>query len=86
MAAALKTYLDRYPASGVPFVSPADISWGPDVLVQPDVFVVAADEARTMAWSQRETLLLVAEVLSPSTAGHDRFLKRLRYRAACFPL
>ena len=48
--------------------SPADISWGPDVLVQPDVFVVAPDEARTLTWSRVRTLLLVAEVLSPSTA------------------
>ncbi len=32
------------------------------------------------------TLLLVAEVLSPSTARNDRFLKRLRYRQARVPV
>ena len=32
------------------------------------------------------TLLLVAEVLSPSSAQGDRFLKRLRYREAGVPL
>ena len=32
------------------------------------------------------TLLLVAEVLSPSTARGDRFLKRLRYGEAGVPL
>jgi Uma2 family endonuclease len=32
------------------------------------------------------TLLLVAEVLSPSSARGDRFLKRLRYREAGVPL
>ena len=32
------------------------------------------------------TLLLVAEVLSPSTQRNDRFLKRLRYREAGVPL
>jgi Uma2 family endonuclease len=66
--------------------APADISWGPDVLVQPDVFVVPAEEARSLSWSRMRTLLLVAEVLSPSTARGDRFLKRLRYREAGVPL
>ncbi len=33
-----------------------------------------------------QTLLLVAEVLSPSTARGDRTLKRLRYREASVPL
>ena len=32
------------------------------------------------------TLLLVAEVLSPSSLKGDRFLKRLRYREAGVPL
>jgi Uma2 family endonuclease len=82
---ALEDYLRREPA-GVVLSSPADISWGRDVLVQPDVFVAATDEARTLAWSKVRTLLLVAEVLSPSTARADRFLKRLRYREARVPL
>ena len=86
LATALEAYLTRHPEAGVAFVSPADISWGPDVLVQPDVFVVAPDEARTLSWSRMRTLLLVAEVLSPSTARGDRFLKRLRYREAGVPL
>lgn len=33
-----------------------------------------------------QTLLLVAEVLSPLSARGDRFLKRLRYREAGVPL
>ncbi len=82
---ALGTYLEGERA-GLVLSSPADISWGTDVLVQPDVFVVAADEARTLTWSRVRTLLLVAEVLSPSTARADRFLKRLRYREAGVPL
>src|SRR5207244_5580187 len=36
---ALAGYLEREPL-GLVLSSPADISWGPDVLVQPDVFVV----------------------------------------------
>src|SRR5262249_14806158 len=71
---------------GVVLSSPADISWGPDVLVQPDVFVVPPDEARTLNWGRMRTLLLVAEVLSPSNTRGDRFLKRVRYREAGVPL
>ncbi len=86
LAWALETYLQRFPGAGVVFTSPADISWGRDVLVQPDVFVVQAEEARTLEWSRMRSLALVAEVLSPSTARADRFLKRLRYREAGIPI
>jgi Uma2 family endonuclease len=86
IATALEGYLVQNPEIGVTFVSPADISWGPDVLLQPDVFVVSPEEARTLSWSRIRTLLLVAEVLSPSTARGDRFLKRIRYREAGVPL
>jgi Uma2 family endonuclease len=85
LSLALGKYLKREPA-GLVLSSPADISWGPDVLVQPDVFVVPTDEARTLTWSRMRTLLLVAEVLSPSSIKGDRFLKRLRYREAGVPL
>jgi Uma2 family endonuclease len=85
LSLALGNYLRRHPA-GVVLASPADISWGPDVLVQPDVFVVSMENARTLTWDRMRTLLLVAEVLSPSTARSDRFLKRLRYREAKVPL
>lgn len=82
---ALGNYLDLEPA-GIVLASPADISWSSDTLVQPDVFVAALGEARSLAWSQIQTLLLVVEVLSPSTARGDRFVKRLRYREAGVPL
>lgn len=82
---ALNRYLETNPVAHV-LHSPADISWGPDVLVQPDVFVVPVEEARTLTWSRMQTLLLVAEVLSPSSLKGDRFLKRLRYREAGVPL
>jgi Uma2 family endonuclease len=81
----LERYLRSDPV-GELLNAPADISWGTDVLVQPDVFVVDPDEARTLDWSRMRTLLLVAEVLSPSTSKGDRFLKRLRYREAGVPL
>jgi Uma2 family endonuclease len=85
LSLAIGNYLQRHPA-GVVLTSPADISWRPDVLVQPDVFVVSTQEARTLTWNRMRTLLLVAEVLSPSSARNDRFLKRLRYREAGVPL
>ena len=66
--------------------SPADISWGEDVLVQPDVFVVPLEQAKALDWKAVRDLLLVAEVLSPSTPRHDRFTKRRRYQEARVPL
>lgn len=76
--------LDAYCArSGVgeTFASPADVSWGSDSLVQPDVFVVPPEEATTPDWASVKHLLLVAEVLSRATARHDRFQKRKLYQA-----
>ncbi len=78
-------YLDRYPI-GTLLQSPADISWSDDTLVQPDLFVVDVDEARTLDWAQMKTLLLVIEVLSPSTARNDRFTKRRLYQEQDIPL
>jgi Uma2 family endonuclease len=85
LAVAVATYLEHEPV-GVMLTSPADISWGQDVLVQPDVFVIPLDEARTGDWSTIGSLLLVAEVLSPTTARADRFTKRRRYQEAGVPL
>jgi Uma2 family endonuclease len=59
LSLALGTYLLNDPL-GVVLTAPADISWGPDVLVQPDIFVVPLAEARTLSWDQMRTLLLVA--------------------------
>jgi Uma2 family endonuclease len=67
------------------FQSPADISWGPDILVQPDLFVVDIKEARSLDWSQMKTLLLTIEVLSPKTARYDRFTKRRLYQEVGIP-
>ena len=85
----LQTALDRYldrERVGQLFGPLADISWDEDVLVSPDVFVVPLEEARTLDWSKMRHLLLVAEILSPSTARFDRFAKRRRYQEANVPL
>jgi Uma2 family endonuclease len=67
---------------GTLFTSPADISWAPDTLVQPDLFVVDLEEARTLDWARMRTLLLAIEVVSPTTARRDRFTKRRLYQEA----
>ena len=81
----LGNYLAHEPV-GIVLTSPADISWGRDVLVQPDLFVVPFAEAQTRDWSRLRSLLLVIEVLSPSTTRADRFTKRRRYQEAGVPL
>lgn len=81
----LRTYLRPYPV-GHPVFSPADISWGPDTLVQPDLFVVPLEDARTGDWTRMQRLLLVIEVLSPSTSRADRFAKRRLYQEQRVPL
>lgn len=83
--AALRAYLDRNPV-GLVLHAPADISPAPDILVQPDVFVVPLEEARPLEWSDVRHLLLVAEVLSPSTGRTDRFSKRHWYQEAGVPV
>ena len=85
LSRALADYLDHHPVGQV-ICSPADISWNPLDLVQPDIFVVSLDEARTLDWARMQHLLLVAEVLSPGTARADRFTKRRLYQRARVPL
>lgn len=79
LVVALDKYLTDHPVGEV-WASPADISWGPDTLVQPDVFVVDLAEARTLDWSRMKHLLLAIEVLSPSSLRADRFAKRRLYQ------
>ena len=55
-------------------------------MVQPDLFVVPLEQARTLDWAQMTDLLLVVEVLSPSSRRADRFTKRLEYQRQRMPL
>ncbi|NIN12752.1 MAG: Uma2 family endonuclease [Gemmatimonadales bacterium] len=79
LTVALGEYLEHNPVGHV-LASPADISWGPDILVQPDVFVADLEQVRTLDWSRVQRLLLAIEVMSPSTARYDRFTKRRLYQ------
>lgn len=72
---------------GHAFGSRSDLSWGlRDVLVSPDLFVVPLEEARRLDWLTLRTVLLAAEVLSPSSARADRFTKRRLYQERGVPL
>lgn len=82
---ALATYLAHEPAGYVLF-SPADVSLAPDTLVQPDVFVVPVEQVRRLEWTAIRDLLLVVEVLSPSTGRADRFTKRRWYQEVGVPV
>jgi Uma2 family endonuclease len=81
----LLPYLSRHGLEAL-LTSPADISWSDDTLVQPDLFIADLDECiRTGRWSDVQELLLVVEVLSPSTGRTDRFTKRRLYQEQRIP-
>jgi Uma2 family endonuclease len=82
---ALGRYLESEPV-GLVFGNGGDISWGPDSLVVPDIFVARPEEIRTLDWKNVRTLLLVVEVLSPSNPRWDRFTKRHLYQEVGVPL
>ncbi len=80
LCAGLEAYVaGRHPEAEV-FVAPADIFWGPEEYVQPDLCVVPADEV-TGDWRNCQTLLLAVEVVSPGSAQADRVKKRRLYQA-----
>jgi Uma2 family endonuclease len=81
----VRTYLRQQPL-GLAIGSRSDLSWGlRDVLVSPDLFVVPLEEARRLDWLTLRTVLLAAEVLSPSSIRADRFTKRRLYQERGVP-
>jgi Uma2 family endonuclease len=82
----LGSYLEAHGVADQLRTAPADITLGPDTLVQPDLLVADTAEAdRTGSWTDVTSLFLVIEVLSPSTARADRTLKRPVYQAHGIP-
>ncbi len=62
-------------------IAPADLDLRSGQLVQPDVFVGRMVGGREpVEWSEFGIPILVAEVLSPSTARYDRVTKRRLYQ------
>ena len=67
--------------SGWVQAAPADVIFSPRRLLEPDIFVVPwHEDGRPESWEEADGLLLVIEVLSPSTARADRHRKRLIYQ------
>lgn len=65
---------------GLAMFSPSDIEYSPRRMVQPDVFVVPLDGTKIPRdWDRIPQLMLVVEVLSPTTALYDRRTKRRMY-------
>jgi Uma2 family endonuclease len=75
----VSAYLSANPGIAEALFAPADITVGHDELVQPDVFVVPLEELGG-GWKDIRTLLLVIEVISPSSARYDRVTKRGFYQ------
>jgi Uma2 family endonuclease len=91
LATALTAYVERWKLPFFVLTSPGDVSWGrPDVLVQPDVFVVTRETARQLVagsrWDVVRELPLAIEVVSPSSRRNDRFRKRRVYQDQDVPL
>jgi Uma2 family endonuclease len=75
LVARLAEYLRPLDLERSLFVGPADIFWGDDIWVQPDLLVVTPEQITT-DWRTCKALWLVVEVLSPSSARADRVVKR----------
>ena len=77
----LHEYCKSEPGVGKVYCVGADISWGrTDTLTQPDVFVLPPQHYGIDDWADVRHIPLIAEVLSKSTARHDRYGKRIVYR------
>lgn len=75
-------YVDQH-RLGVIGWAPADLDLGLGDVSQPDLFVVPEpDRPAELGWRGFAVPLLAVEILSPSTARHDRITKRRRYQQA----
>jgi Uma2 family endonuclease len=67
-------------------LAPQDVVLDHRTLVEPDIFVVPlVDGKKPRVWEDVREMLLVIEVLSPSTARLDRRVKRDRYQRENVP-
>ena len=81
----LMPYVDQHQLGWV-LAAPADVTFSPRRLVQPDIFVVPdTGQGRPREWKDVRRLSLVVEVLSPSTARADRWRKRTIYQSERIP-
>ncbi len=81
----LDAYVRRYRLGRV-CTSPADLDLRSAQMVQPDLFVGARVGDRIpVEWDEYGVPILIAEILSPSTARYDRIVKRRRYQRSGVP-
>ena len=85
LAALFRAFLARSTHAEV-MVAPADVGAGDGTSVQPDLFILPLDDGMPVEGpAELSELLLVVEVLSPATAGRDRYRKRVTYQQAGVP-
>jgi Uma2 family endonuclease len=65
--------------------SPADLAFGEDEVLRPDLFLVPQALTGGTRWEEITEVLLVIEALSPGTAAADRGVKRDRFQRAGVP-
>lgn len=81
----LRAYVERNRLGEAVF-SPATVRLAPNTRFEPDVFVIPAVDGRRPPMIDPVTnLLLAAEVLSPSSARHDRMTKRRFFQKVGLP-
>jgi Uma2 family endonuclease len=78
LALRLHAYI-RAQGIGELFAAPLDVNLEPGLVLQPDMLVVPNGELTKRADVVRH-LLLAVEILSPSSARHDRVTKRPKYQ------
>jgi Uma2 family endonuclease len=81
----MAAYIGGQPVADV-ILAPADVTYGPRTVVQPDLFAVPLVGGRApRTWAEAGRLLLAVEVLSPGTARADRHVKRRLYQREGVP-
>jgi Uma2 family endonuclease len=71
-----REYVKRH-RLGETVISPSTVTLTPETRVEPDIYVIPVVAGRMPRWKDAVTrLLLAVEVLSPSSARHDRLTKR----------
>ncbi|MHB1225617.1 MAG: Uma2 family endonuclease [Gemmatimonadaceae bacterium] len=81
----LHAHTVHHPIGDVMF-APADVEFGADRMVEPDLFVVPLVDGRApRTWQESGRLILAVEILSPGTARADRVVKRRLYQSEGVP-